>query len=95
MTTGGLFGDWKRIRGYVREEQSREGPAAFKDNVKDGVYHLLLDDYKQYLPFETANIQEGKWKKSDKPGFPGRLKHGSVTPLLREEWEAIRQRFPP
>jgi hypothetical protein len=94
MSTTGLFGQWKRISGYVRPESPREGPASFADNTKPELYHLLLDDYKQYVPFQTSNINSPDWQRSNTLGFPGGLKHGSVTPLLQEEYEAIKTRYP-
>ncbi|KAI8242965.1 hypothetical protein K4K57_011109 [Colletotrichum sp. SAR 10_99] len=94
VTTGGLFGTWTRIPGYVRNESPREGPAAFADNTTPGLYHLLLDDYTQYVPFQTSNIQSPNWQASSTSGFPSGLKHGSVTPLTQTEWNALNSRFP-
>jgi hypothetical protein len=94
MTTEGLFGSWKRIPGYVVNEAPREGPASFADNSKPGLYHLLLDDYKKYVPFQTSNIASPKWDRSNYPRFPSVLKHGSVTPLTREEYDAVASRYP-
>lgn len=95
MSTTGIFGTWTRIPGWVVNEAPREGPACFGDNVREGVYHLLLDDYKQYVPFETGNIERGGWVRSlVKGGFQGGLKHGSVAPLTMEEWERVRAKYP-
>jgi hypothetical protein len=54
-TTGGLFGSWTRTPGYVRPESLREGPASFADNITPGLYHLLLDDYTQYVPYQSTD----------------------------------------
>jgi hypothetical protein len=94
ITTEGLFGSWKRIPGYAVNEAPREGPASFADNVTPGLYHLLLDDYKKYVPFQTSNILSPRWEKSNYPRFPNVLKHGSVTPLMREEYDAVAARYP-
>jgi hypothetical protein len=94
MTTEGLFGLWKRIPDYAVNEAPREGPASFADNTTPGRYHLLLDDYKKYVPFQTSNISAPKWEKSNYPRFPSVLKHGSVTPLIREEFDAVAARYP-
>ena len=56
-STTGLFGQWKRVKGYVRPESPREGPAAFADNIKPDLYHLLLDDYKQYIPYQASSMK--------------------------------------
>lgn len=94
-TTEGLFGRWTRRRGFVRPETPREGAACFRDNVHPNRYHLLLDDYTQYVPYETDDIRNGEWRPSNYRNFPRGLKHGSVTPLLRAEYDALRQRYPP
>lgn len=93
-TTEGLFGSWTRIPGYVRNQSPLEGPASFADNLTPGLYHLLLDDYTQYVPFETSNILSPSWVASDNSGFPAGLKHGSVTPLTQNEYNRIANKYP-
>lgn len=96
-TAGGLFGEWAREAGadggggYVCEESPVEGPAAFADNVVTGLYHLLLDNYTEYVPFESSDVGEGVWTglAADGEGFPRGLKHGSVLPLMRGEYDAV------
>ncbi|KAH7275511.1 hypothetical protein NW759_007343 [Fusarium solani] len=92
-TENGLFGTWTRIPGYVRPETPLEGPASFADLRTSGLYHLLLDDYTQYVPFQTSNILSPKWERSNLPNFPKGLKHGSVTPLTRKEYDAVAAKF--
>ncbi|KAI3393993.1 hypothetical protein diail_3309 [Diaporthe ilicicola] len=92
-TTGGLFGTWTRIPGYVSSLSPAEGPAAFADNVTPGLYYLLLDDYTQYEPLETSDIEGGSWSSSSTSGFPSGLKHGSVTPVTQEEYDVIWARY--
>jgi hypothetical protein len=94
-TTGGLFGSWKRTPGYVRPESPREGPASFADNVTPGLYHLLLDDYTQYVPYQSTDpAKSGAWTVSSYFSFPQGLKHGSVTPLTQKEYNAVAARYP-
>lgn len=92
-TTGGLFGSWTRVAGYVSSQSPLEGPAAFADNVTPGLYHLLLDDYTEYVPFQTSDIETGVWTESSTVGFPSGLKHGSVTPLTQEEYDAVSAKY--
>ncbi|KAM0205116.1 hypothetical protein ACHAPA_008961 [Fusarium lateritium] len=92
-STTGLFGKWDRIPGYVRPESPLEGPGSFADLRTPGLYHLLLDDYTQYVPFQTNNILSPKWEKSNYPNFPKGLKHGSVTPLTKKEYDAVAAKF--
>ncbi|KAK7750317.1 hypothetical protein SLS62_007725 [Diatrype stigma] len=104
-TDAGLFGGaetWTRgggdeDDGYVTEGSPREGPAAFADNVVPGLYHLLLDDYTEYVAFETSDIDDASsWRasSSSSSGFPRGLKHGSVTPLTQEEYDAVAAAYP-
>ncbi|THW90862.1 family 43 glycoside hydrolase [Aureobasidium pullulans] len=94
-TTGGLFGKWTRTPGYVRPESPREGPASFVDNVTPGLYHLLLDDYTQYVPYQSTDpAKSGAWTASNYPNFPKGLKHGSVTPLTQKEYNAVAAKYP-
>ncbi|KAK4450984.1 family 43 glycoside hydrolase [Podospora aff. communis PSN243] len=91
-STTGLFGTWKTV-GNVRTEGRREGPAAWADNRTPGKYYLLLDDYTQYLPYETSDIGVVPWGVPNWPAFPRGLKHGCVTPLTEGEYEAVRGRY--
>lgn len=88
-TTDGIFGTWTRVQGYVRPESPLEGPASFADNLVPGLYHLLLDNYEEYLPFESSDIEGETWERSDYAEFPSGLKHGSVTPLTQAEYDAV------
>ncbi|KAI8962615.1 glycoside hydrolase family 43 protein [Daldinia sp. FL1419] len=94
VTSGGLFGTWARVGDRVTSDTPREGPASFADNVTPGVYHLLLDDYTQYVPYETQGIKSASWKRSSTAGFPTGLKHGSVTPLTQKEYDAVAAAYP-
>jgi hypothetical protein len=93
-TTGGLFGTWTRVPGYVTSGSPWEGTASFADNTVAGKYHILLDNYVEYVPFETTNIKGGKWAASSTLGFPTGLKHGSVTQLTQKEYNAVKAKFP-
>ncbi|KAJ2993108.1 hypothetical protein NUW58_g1946 [Xylaria curta] len=93
-TTGGLFGTWTRVPGYLRPESPFEGPAAFADNTTPGLYYVWLDNYTQYVPYQTSNIQNPSWSASSASGFPRGLKHGSVTPLTQKEYNAIAAAYP-
>ncbi|KAI1098943.1 glycoside hydrolase family 43 protein [Jackrogersella minutella] len=92
-TTGGLFGTWTRV-GYASTDIPREGPASFADNVTPGVYHLFLDDYTQYIPYQTTDIQKAGYTKSSTAGFPTGLKHGSITQLTQAEYDALAAAYP-
>ncbi|KAH7371818.1 hypothetical protein BKA64DRAFT_267449 [Cadophora sp. MPI-SDFR-AT-0126] len=95
ITTGGIFGSWERVEGYVSSLVPSEGPATFEDNVEKGKYYLLLDNYSEYVPFQTVDIElAGSWTASEFGNFPSGLKHGSITPLLQSEMDAFAARYP-
>ncbi|KAI0172721.1 glycoside hydrolase family 43 protein [Hypoxylon sp. FL1284] len=95
-TTGGLFGTWTRApgSGYATTDSPREGPAAFADVATPGVYHLFLDDYTQYVPYQTSDVEDADWQRSDTAGFPKGLKHGCVTLLMQDEYDALAAAYP-
>lgn len=91
-STNGLFGAWKRTPGYVTTGSPWEGTASYADNLVKGKKYILLDDYTQYVPFES--VDGGAWKKASTQGFPSGLKHGSVTRLTKKEYDAVKARYP-
>lgn len=93
-TTTGIFGEWTRVPGYVRGETPREGAASFADNLVPGKYYLLLDDYTQYLPYQSTDVtRPGFWEPTGWTEFPTGLKHGSVTPLTQAEYDGVAGRY--
>ncbi|KAG4424316.1 hypothetical protein IFR04_002557 [Cadophora malorum] len=95
ITTDGLFGTWERVEGYVSSLSPTEGPASFKDNERTGTYYLLLDNYQEYIPFQTTDIEQaGSWTAAGFGSFPRGLKHGSITPLTKSEVDAFKARYP-
>lgn len=94
VTADGLFGTWTRVSDYATTDSPREGPAAFADIETPGVYHLFLDDYTQYIPYETSDIADAAWVASSTSGFPTGLKHGSVTLLTQDEYDALAAAYP-
>ena len=95
QSSGGILGDWTDAPGYldITAETQYEGAASFADIRKPGRYHLLLDNYNEYVPFTTDDILAGAWERADAPGFPHNLKHGCVTPVTREEYDAVAEKY--
>lgn len=93
-TTDGIFGTWTRVSDTVTSDYIHEGPASFQDNLDANLYHLWVDDYSQYVPYETSDIQGDAWTLASTDGFPSGLKHGSVTPLTQEEYDALVAKYP-
>ncbi|KAK6074394.1 glycoside hydrolase family 43 [Seiridium cupressi] len=94
ISTDGLFGTWTRVGGYVTTDSPREGPASFQDNTTPDLYHLWLDNYTEYVPYESTSITTGVWAAESVSGFPTGLKHGSVTPLTQTEYDTIAAKYP-
>lgn len=98
VTSEGLFGTWTRVggdEGYVVQD-TREGPASFRDNLDENTYHLWLDNYAgngNYVPYQTSNIEQGGYTQSDAPNFPQGLRHGSVTPVTQAQYNALQAKI--
>ncbi|KAL4863068.1 hypothetical protein BDV12DRAFT_189940 [Aspergillus spectabilis] len=98
-STTGIFGEWTRSpspgdSGYIATSVF-EGPAAFPDVNVEGRYYLLMDNYEQYVPFQTDDVLSGVWDQldGDVVGLPGGLKHGNVILLTQKEYDAVVERF--
>lgn len=96
ISTNGLFGTWTRPGGANAVIANNvEGPAVFWDNQVSGKAHLLLDFYggDGYRPFESTNVQGGKWTASDQSAWPQNLRHGSVLPVTSAQTEALKRKW--
>ncbi|RAH76574.1 arabinosidase [Aspergillus japonicus CBS 114.51] len=92
-TTGGLFGEWTRAEGYIQDGVVYEGPAAFPDIQDATKFHLLLDNYVEYVPFESTDVATAEWVASDRTGFSTGLKHGNVVLVTKGQYDAIVARY--
>ncbi|KAK7540249.1 hypothetical protein IWX49DRAFT_197018 [Phyllosticta citricarpa] len=86
ISTNGIYGPWIG-RGDI--EHQVEGPAPYLDNQVKGKGHLLLDR-NSYLAYESDDIPSGQWRSSC-PEFPKGLRHGSVLPVNKTEYDGLRQ----
>ena len=95
QSSDGLFGTWTDAPGYldITSQIQYEGAASFADIRTPGRYHLLLDNYDEYVPFTTDDIFAGAWEPADAPAFPSNLKHVCVTPVTQVEYDAIAARY--
>ncbi|KAJ3563499.1 hypothetical protein NPX13_g8175 [Xylaria arbuscula] len=75
----------------VPEERDRQ-PGVPGEHGRRTLRHL--DAGGGYVPFETSDIGNPSWTASGTDGFPAGLKHGSVTPLTQEEYDAIAAAYP-
>ncbi|KAK4147585.1 glycoside hydrolase [Dichotomopilus funicola] len=99
VSSTGLFGTWTRPGGDSAIIQSNvEGPAACWDNTEPGKAHLLLDFYggDGYRPFESTDPGRNDvnaWTDSERGAFPSDLRHGSVLPVGKGAYEALRAQW--
>ncbi|MEU9733564.1 family 43 glycosylhydrolase [Streptomyces sp. NPDC048002] len=67
-----------------------EGPTVFRSNTEDRWY-LFIDEYggRGHLPFETDDLDSGRWTPCADHRLPANPRHGSVLPLTREEYDRL------
>jgi len=68
-----------------------EGPAVFKDHSKENRFYLFVDDYSEYKPMVTSDLNKG-WEHLDSSDYylKPRTKHGGVISLTKAQYDAIR-----
>ncbi|EFQ86599.1 hypothetical protein CFE70_006533 [Pyrenophora teres f. teres 0-1] len=96
VSTNGLFGTWTRPAGANAVIASGvEGPAPYWDNAVAGKAHLLLDFYGAdgYRPYESTDVNGGKWSASDRSAWPKNLRHGSVMGVTDAQIKALRAKW--
>ncbi|MER7441681.1 family 43 glycosylhydrolase [Micromonospora avicenniae] len=69
-----------------------EGPTIFKSNTEDKWY-LFIDEFggRGYVPFETTDLDGGRFTMSTGYDLPAHPRHGTVLPVTRAELERLRQ----
>ncbi|KAL8383644.1 hypothetical protein RB595_010713 [Gaeumannomyces hyphopodioides] len=70
--------------------QAVEGPIVFKSNPGDvhgDKFYLFVNEYggRGYVPLETADISNPKWKLSSSWNLPASPRHGTVVPITKAE----------
>ncbi|GHH89213.1 family 43 glycosylhydrolase [Streptomyces capitiformicae] len=72
-----------------------EGPTVFKSNTEEKWY-LFIDEYggRGYLPFETTDLDSGKWTPSTNYQLPASPRHGTVIPVTQEEYDRLLAAYP-
>lgn len=68
-----------------------EGPAVFKSNTENKWY-LFIDEFggRGYVPFETTDLDSGRWTMFEDYDLPSRPRHGTVLPVTKAELDRIR-----
>jgi beta-xylosidase len=72
-----------------------EGPTVFKSNTEEKWY-LFIDEYggRGYLPFETTDLDSGRWTPSRNYQLPASPRHGTVIPVTQAEYDRLLAAYP-
>ncbi|MDH6625365.1 beta-xylosidase [Streptomyces sp. LBL] len=72
-----------------------EGPTVFKSNTENKWY-LFIDEYggRGYVPFETTDLDSGKWTPSTDYQLPASPRHGTVLPVTQKEYDRLLSAYP-
>jgi beta-xylosidase len=73
-----------------------EGPTIFKSNTEEKWY-LFIDEFggRGYIPFETTDLDSGKWTMSENFELPSSPRHGTVLPVTRAEYKRLLGAYAP
>ncbi|MFD3837406.1 family 43 glycosylhydrolase [Streptomyces sp. NPDC058642] len=72
-----------------------EGPTVFKSNTEKKWY-LFIDEYggRGYVPFETTDLDSGRWTPSTDYQLPVSPRHGTVLPVTQAEYDRLLAAYP-
>ncbi len=72
-----------------------EGPTVFKSNTEKKWY-LFIDEYggRGYVPFETTDLDSGRWTMSANYQLPASPRHGTVLPVTQAEYDRLLAAYP-
>lgn len=72
-----------------------EGPLVFKSNTEEKWY-LFIDEYGSggYVPFETTDLDAGRWTRSKDHQLPPYPRHGAVIPVTQDEYDRLLAAYP-
>jgi hypothetical protein len=67
----------------------------FKSNTEEKWY-LFIDEYggRGYVPFETTDLDSGKWTPVKDYQMPGHPRHGVVLPVTQQEYDRLLAAYP-
>ena len=86
--------EWTLVQKDIGRERygSLEGPAVFKDHSQENRYYLYVDNYSEYQPMVTSDLNQG-WEFLDSSDYflTPKTKHGGVISLTKEQYDAIRE----
>ncbi len=73
-----------------------EGPTVFKSNTEEKWY-LFIDEFggRGYIPFETTDLDSGRWAMSENFALPASPRHGTVLPVTGAEYDRLLGAYTP
>jgi hypothetical protein len=90
--------DWDFVAECIGKEtadnpgiRQGEGPTIFKSNTEEKWY-LFIDEFggRGYVPFESTDLDSGKWTISEDYQLPSRPRHGTVLPVTQAELDRLK-----
>lgn len=72
-----------------------EGPTVFRSNT-ERKWYLFIDEYggRGYVPFETTDLDSGRWTPSADYQLPASPRHGTVLPVTQKEYDRLLAAYP-
>ncbi|MDQ0797292.1 immunoglobulin-like domain-containing protein [Streptomyces sp. B1I3] len=73
-----------------------EGPAVFASGT-EAKWYLLIDEFggRGYVPFESTDLDSGRWTMATDYSLPAGARHGTVLPVTRQEYERLLRAHTP
>ena len=84
---------WTLVQDNIGADRygSLEGPAAFKDHSQENRFYLFVDNYTEYKPMVSSDLDKG-WEHLDSSDYylTPNTKHGGVISLTKAQYDALR-----
>ena len=100
-TRGTIGSSWELVAERIGSDEIShgEGPIVFRSNDRRTWY--LFQDWppygggRGYVPFQTDDLDSGRWTRTPGATLPSRARHGTVLPITRRELDALLAAFGP
>ncbi|NEB04069.1 family 43 glycosylhydrolase [Streptomyces sp. SID13726] len=93
-----ILGNWTAVAEGIGKGamNAAEGPLVFKSNTEDKWY-AFLDEFggRGYIPFETTDLDSGKWTPVADYDLPAKPRHGTVLPVTQAEYDRLLRSYQP
>ncbi|MET7476582.1 family 43 glycosylhydrolase [Streptomyces sp. NPDC005648] len=93
-----ILGGWDPVAEGIGKGamSAAEGPLVFKSNTEDKWY-AFLDEFggRGYIPFETTDLDSGRWTPVTGYDLPAKPRHGTVLPVTQAEYDRLLRAYQP